>query len=88
MQDTLGDSSFTISGAMKVLVGDANGDGAVNSADTTIVRNGSGQSVNASNYRADSNLDGVVDSANATMARALSGSGLPPASVCLQTPSH
>lgn len=61
---------------MTVLLGDANGDSGVNSADATIVRNRSGQDLGATNFRADVNVDGFIDSADATVVRARSGSGL------------
>lgn len=56
-----------------ILLGDANGDGFVNSADATITRNRSGQSTDVTNFRTDYNLDGVINAADATTARARSG---------------
>jgi hypothetical protein len=58
------------------LLGDANGDGVVNSADATITRNRSGQSTDAANFRADFNADGAINSADSTIARARSGHSL------------
>ncbi|MFL5236544.1 MAG: choice-of-anchor Q domain-containing protein [Rhizomicrobium sp.] len=60
-----------------LLLGDANGDGVVNSADATIARNASGQVANASNFRGDFNLDGAINSADATTARNNSGHSTP-----------
>jgi hypothetical protein len=60
------------------LIGDANGDGIVNSADATITRNASGVNTNSTNFRADYNLDGSLNSADATAVRARSGNALPP----------
>ena len=62
---------------MNVLIGDANGDGSVNSADATMTRNGSGQPTDATNFRADFNLDGRINSGDATIVRARSGTFLP-----------
>lgn len=59
------------------LIGDANGDGAVNSADATVARNNSGMVTSATNFRADFNVDGVINSADATIARSRSGTALP-----------
>src|SRR5205085_12662170 len=47
---------------MKALAGDVNGDSAVNSGDTLLTRNASGQTTNATNFRADVNTDGTVNS--------------------------
>ena len=58
------------------LVGDANGDGFVNSGDATVARNLSGQTANASNFRDDFNFDGFINSADATIARNNSGQAL------------
>jgi hypothetical protein len=64
---------------MRILAGDVNGDGSVNSADATITRNRSGQSTDAANFRADYNLDGAINSADATIVRARSGQFVPAA---------
>jgi hypothetical protein len=73
---TGGSNSGNVVIPMSVLIGDVGGDGAVNSADATQLRNLSGQEVNLSNYRDDLNLDGVVNSADATIVRRHSGNGL------------
>ncbi|MDQ6861503.1 MAG: dockerin type I repeat-containing protein, partial [Verrucomicrobiota bacterium] len=62
--------------AVGFLMGDVNGDGVVNSADATIVRNRSGQSVDAANFRCDINLDSSINSADATSVRSKSGQSL------------
>ena len=62
---------------MGVLLGDANGDRNVNSADATITRNHSGQPTDASNFRTDYNVDGNINSADATAVRARSGNFIP-----------
>ena len=62
---------------MAVLVGDVNADGAVNSGDATVTRNRSGQTTDATNFRADCNVDGGINSGDATIVRARSGTGLP-----------
>ncbi len=61
---------------MGVLVGDANGDGAVNASDQTICRSRSGQTSDATNFRSDVNADGFINSADQSIARNRSGSGL------------
>ena len=62
---------------MGVLVGDANGDGTVNSGDAQQTRNRSGQSANAFTYRSDFNLDGTINSGDATVVRSRSGQFIP-----------
>lgn len=77
LQDIYGQTNSSVSGVFKVLIGDANGDGVVNSGDATITRNRSGQGTNATNFRADYNLDGFVNSGDATIVRGRSGNFLP-----------
>jgi hypothetical protein len=72
-----GTTTADLSVPMGVLVGDANGDGFVNSADATITRNRSGQTTDATNFRADYNIDGFINSADATIVRARSGQFIP-----------
>ncbi|HEY0368901.1 MAG TPA: dockerin type I repeat-containing protein, partial [Chthoniobacterales bacterium] len=61
---------------MAVLLGDANGDSLVNSGDALICRSRSGQTTDATNFRADLNVDGLLNSADASIARSRSGTGL------------
>ncbi|MDQ6860117.1 MAG: S8 family serine peptidase [Verrucomicrobiota bacterium] len=62
---------------VRFLIGDVNGDRAVNAADATIPRNLSGAATDATNFLADLNLDGVINAADATIARARSGNSVP-----------
>ena len=62
---------------MGVLVGDTNGDGFVNTGDTTLTRSRSGQTATATNFRSDVNSDGTVNSGDQIVVRALSGTSLP-----------
>ena len=63
---------------MAVLIGDTNGNGAVNSGDTLQTRSRSGQATDATNFRSDVNADGFVNSGDTTAVRARSGTALPP----------
>ncbi|MDQ6860382.1 MAG: plastocyanin/azurin family copper-binding protein [Verrucomicrobiota bacterium] len=74
---TDGNSSGDVPIAMGVLMGDANGDGSVNSADATITRNRAGLPIDATTFRTDYNVDGFINSADATTARNRSGNFLP-----------
>jgi hypothetical protein len=62
---------------MGVLVGDTNGNGAVNSGDTTQTRNRSGETADATNFRSDVNADGTINSGDTTAVRSRSGTALP-----------
>ena len=62
---------------MRVLVGDTNGDGFVNSGDALQTRNRSGQTTDATNFRFDVNTDGSINSGDVTVVRANSGTSLP-----------
>jgi hypothetical protein len=67
----------SVSLKMGVLIGDSNGDRAVNSGDAQQVRNRSGQLSNGTNFRSDVNRDGAINSGDAFIVRARSGTGLP-----------
>ncbi|HEY0369392.1 MAG TPA: dockerin type I domain-containing protein, partial [Chthoniobacterales bacterium] len=74
---TDGTSTTNLSVPLSLLVGDANGDRVVNSADVTQMRNRSGQNANGLNFRSDFNVDGFINSADATAVRSLSGNSVP-----------
>lgn len=73
---TAGQANSSVTVSFRVLIGDANGDGVVNSADATITRSRSGKETDATNFRADYNADGSINSADATIVRARSGTSL------------
>ena len=74
---TAGGAAGDITVPLRILIGDTNGDGLVNSADALQTRNGSGQSVTAATFRADLNTDGLINSADTLIARSASGTSLP-----------
>jgi hypothetical protein len=76
--DVLGNNNPNVTGSMAVLVGDSNGDRAVNSGDAQQVRNRSGQVTDATNFRSDVNADGAVNSGDAFITRRNSGTGITP----------
>jgi hypothetical protein len=61
---------------VRVLFGDANGDGVVASGDITQVKSVSGQTVNENIFRRDVNGDGVVASGDITQVKSRSGSAV------------
>jgi hypothetical protein len=62
---------------MGFLVGDANGDGAVNAGDAAVTRNRSGQNADPTSFRSDYNTDGFINVGDATVVRARSGNFIP-----------
>jgi hypothetical protein len=70
-----GSGNMTI--PVRLISGDVNGDGTVNTGDALQTRNRSGQSADATNFRSDVNTDGVVNGGDTTVVRARSGGGLP-----------
>ena len=62
---------------MSLLIGDANGDGFVNSGDAQQTHNRSNQATDATNFRSDVDADGFIDSVDTTVVRARSGTALP-----------
>jgi hypothetical protein len=75
--DSVGNFSPAAAGSMKVLIGDTNGDGFVNSADIGQTKSQSGNQVTGSDFREDVNADGFVNSADIGLVKSKSGTGLP-----------
>ena len=78
--DTSGQAVPDASATVGFLVGDSNGDGAVNSGDAQQVRNRSGESdaYTPASFRCDLNADGTINSGDAVIVRARSGNTLLP----------
>jgi hypothetical protein len=70
-----GSTNVTIQ--MGVLIGDVNGNGAVNASDVGLTKSRSGQPVAAATYRSDVNADGSIDAADVAFVKSLAGTGLP-----------
>jgi hypothetical protein len=75
--DRFGQTMPDTSVAAAFLVGDVNGDGTVNTADTLITRNRSGQSATTATFRSDVNADGTISAGDALLVRNRSGNSLP-----------
>ncbi len=73
-----GSNKNDVAVTMGVLVGDASGDGTVNSGDYAATRSRAGQATDGTNFRFDYNCDGNVNSGDATIVRGRSGSTLFP----------
>ena len=77
VNDSAGNSSASVSGAMGVLVGDTTGDGAVSSSDISETKAQSGQLVTASNFRNDLTANGSTNSSDISLVKSKSGTALP-----------
>jgi hypothetical protein len=72
-----GAGTSNVSVQMGVLVGDVNADTTVNSGDTLVTRNASGQQANSTNFRSDVNVDGVINGGDSIAVRGRAGNSLP-----------
>ncbi len=64
-------TDFTI--PLTILLGDANGNGAVNASDAAQIKALSGQLLNAGNFRCDVNVNGAINSSDLAIVKASSG---------------
>ncbi|MDQ6764512.1 MAG: hypothetical protein M3Z22_00185 [Verrucomicrobiota bacterium] len=71
-----GGNSGNVTIPVGILLGDSNGDAAVNSGDSQQTRTRSGQQVDLTNYRSDVNLDGTINSGDSQIVRANSGTSI------------
>ncbi len=70
-----GSTNVTI--PMSVLIGDVNGNRAVNAADVALTKSQSGQPVAAATFRSDVNADGSINASDVSLVKSLAGTGLP-----------
>src|SRR5438270_2075412 len=64
--------------SMGVLVGDVNGNAAVNASDVSLTKSQLGQAVAGSNFREDVNANGLINSVDVALAKSKVGTALPP----------
>ncbi len=62
---------------MRVVIGDTNGNGTVNSSDVSQTKAQSGAAVTSSNFREDVTVDGSINSSDISLVKSKSGSALP-----------
>jgi hypothetical protein len=72
-----GTSTGDVGVQMGVLVGDTNGNRAVNASDISQTKANSGQAVGASNFRTDFNLSGSINASDIGLVKSMSGTALP-----------
>jgi uncharacterized MnhB-related membrane protein len=63
---------------MGVLVGDVNGNAAVNASDVSLTKAQVGQPVTGSNFREDVNANGTISSTDVAIVKSDLGTSLPP----------
>src|SRR5438132_4085220 len=73
-----GTSTGDVPVSMGVLVGDVNGDAAVNASDVSLTKSQVGVAVSGSNFREDVNANGVINSVDVAQVKANVGTALPP----------
>jgi len=64
--------------SMGVLVGDVNGNAAVNASDVSLTKSQVGQAVSGSNFREDVNVNGTISATDVAQVKANVGTALPP----------
>jgi uncharacterized MnhB-related membrane protein len=62
---------------MGVLIGDVNGNGAVNASDVALAKSRIGQPVNPATFRSDTNADGSINATDVALVKSAVGTGLP-----------
>ena len=63
--------------AMSILLGDANGNGAVNATDISLTKSKSGQAVDTTNFRTDVTVSNSINSSDVSTVKSKSGTALP-----------
>ncbi|MEY2547383.1 MAG: hypothetical protein QOG48_2500, partial [Verrucomicrobiota bacterium] len=77
VNDAAGNTSSLVSVPMRVLIGDTNADGFVNSTDIAQTKSQSGQSLTSENFREDVTTDGNLNSTDIALVKSKSGTALP-----------
>ncbi|MGH8092473.1 MAG: TIGR02597 family protein [Chthoniobacterales bacterium] len=72
-----GTNTNDVAARMGILIGDTNGDGAVNAGDIGQTKSQSGQPVTAANFREDVTVDGSINAGDIGLVKSKSGTGLP-----------
>jgi len=73
-----GTSTGDVPVSMGVLVGDVNGNAAVNASDVSLTKSQVGQAVSGSNFREDVNVNGTISATDVAQVKANVGTALPP----------
>jgi hypothetical protein len=73
-----GTSTGDVPVSMGVLVGDVNGNAAVNASDVSLTKSQVGQAVSGSNFREDVNANGTISATDVALVKSEVGTALPP----------
>jgi hypothetical protein len=76
IEDDYGQTLASASVVVGLLLGDTTGNGSVNASDVTQTKSQSGQSLTASNFRADVNLNTTINSSDIGLVKSQVGTGL------------
>ncbi len=74
---TVGGASGNVTVPMSILVGDINGNGAVNATDVAQDKSQSGQALTSTNFRSDVNATGSIDATDIAITKSKVGTGVP-----------
>jgi uncharacterized delta-60 repeat protein len=75
VNDSNGNSSSGVMGSMAVLIGDVDGNGAVNGTDVSQAKVNSGRSIDTVNFRSDIIANGSINASDVALVKANSGTG-------------
>jgi hypothetical protein len=70
-----GSTNFMV--PMSILIGDTNGNGAVNASDLSQIKSRVGQQIDGTNFRSDLNANGYIDVVDVSILKSSLGTGLP-----------
>ena len=73
-----GTSTGDVPVSMGVLVGDVNGNAAVNASDVSLTKSQVGNPVTSSNFREDLNANGTISATDVALVKSEVGTALPP----------
>ena len=77
LTDAFSQALPNINVSMNVLLGDTNGNKAVNSTDVAQTKLQSGLPLSAANFRSDVTVSGTINSSDVTLVKSQSGAGVP-----------
>lgn len=77
VNDSDGNAASSVPAVMGLLIGDTNGNRAVNSADVSQTKSRLGQAVSSTNFRSDVNANGALNAGDAAITKSNIGNGLP-----------
>jgi hypothetical protein len=77
VNDSMGNTSLTLSRSMAMLLGDTTASGSVNPSEVSQTKPGSGQPLSDSNFRRNVTASGSINSSDVALVKSKSGTALP-----------